>query len=362
MNNMKKVAVLGGGNGAHAAAADLTMRGFEVHLYEDEKFAPNMKKVFDTKEIQIKGAAGNATVKISMVTSDLKEAIEDVETIVVAVPAFAHYAYAEKLAKHVKPGQIIFLTPGTFGSLIVWKALKGAGKTEGVTVAETNTLPYATRMTGPGEVLVMSRFNPLKVGVIPANRTEETIKNLSQYFDGLEATESVVACGLSSLNPIIHVPGCILNAGRIEYAKGDFYFYTEGFTSVVVRATEAVDRERIAILDRLGYASDIAAHGIGGKVKTDNLHEAIAGDENFAKIKGPADTKNRYYSEDIPFGIALWAKLAHNLGVRTPMMDSMVTIGSSILEKDCWTAGHMLSDLGIDEMNKEELKKYLING
>ena len=42
---MKKVAVLGGGNGAHAAAADLTMRGFEVHLYEDEKFAPNMKKV-----------------------------------------------------------------------------------------------------------------------------------------------------------------------------------------------------------------------------------------------------------------------------------------------------------------------------
>ena len=31
----KKVAVLGGGNGAHAAAADLTLRGYEVHMYED---------------------------------------------------------------------------------------------------------------------------------------------------------------------------------------------------------------------------------------------------------------------------------------------------------------------------------------
>ena len=29
----KKVAILGGGNGAHAAAADLTLRGYEVHMY-----------------------------------------------------------------------------------------------------------------------------------------------------------------------------------------------------------------------------------------------------------------------------------------------------------------------------------------
>ena len=32
---MTKIAVLGGGNGAHAAAADLALRGFEVNMYED---------------------------------------------------------------------------------------------------------------------------------------------------------------------------------------------------------------------------------------------------------------------------------------------------------------------------------------
>jgi len=356
------IAILGGGNGAHAAAADLTLRGFEVHMYEDEQFAGNMQKVFDSREITIKGACGNTTVEVAMVTSNLEKAIEGVTHIIAAVPAFAHQSYAEKLASVVKPGQTIFLTPGTFGSLIFWKKLKEANNTDGIVIAETNTLPYAARLTAPGEVLVMSRFNPLKVGVMPAEKTEETVKDLSRFFDGLKPSESVIACGLSSLNPIIHVPGCIMNAGRIEYAKGEFFFYTEGFTSCVVRATEAVDAERINLLNHFGYESDIVAHGIGGGVITDDLHEAIAGNESFAKIKGPADTKNRYYSEDIPYGIALWAKLAHQLGVKTPMMDAMVNIGTVVLEKDCWNSGHQLDELGISSMEIEELKQYVTRG
>ena len=89
----KKVAVLGGGNGAHAAAADLTLRGYEVHMYEDARFASNMQKVFDTKTIELKGACGSGEVHIAMVTTDLQEAIADVKLILVAVPSFAHNSY-----------------------------------------------------------------------------------------------------------------------------------------------------------------------------------------------------------------------------------------------------------------------------
>lgn len=330
-------------------------------MYEDEKFAGKMKQVFETKQIELSGACGNETVTISMVTSNLEEAVADVKYILVAVPAFAHDAYAEKLVKVVKPGQIVFLLPGTFGSLIFWKAFKKAGIKD-VVVAETHTLPYATRLLGEGKSLVMSRFNPLKVGVIPASKTQETVTELSQFFDGLEATESVIACGLSSLNPIIHVPGCVLNAGRIEYAKGEFFFYTEGFTDCVVRATDAVDKERIAMLQKLGYAWDIAAHGIGSETPTDDLHEAVAGNPGFAKIKGPADVKNRYFSEDIPYGIAMWAKLAKHIGVTTPLMDSLVNLGGAILNQNCWETGHSIEDLGIDGMDIQRLQAYLTSG
>jgi len=319
-----------------------------------------MKSVFDTKTIQYKGALGEGSVQIAMVTSDMAEAVRDVEFIVVAVPAFAHATYAKELAKVVHEGQTVLVIPGTFGSLAFWKEFKAAGLSD-VPVAETNTLPYATRLTGEGSVMVMSRF-ALKLGVMPASRTEEVAEKLSVLYDGLETVESVIACGLSSLNPIIHVPGCILNAGYIEYSGEPFHYYVEGFSDCVARATEAVDNERCAILQKLGYKYDIVAHGIGGAVKTDSIKEAIAGDPSFSKICIPPTFQYRYYTEDIPYGLAAWAKLAKQLGVDTPIMDAMITLGGNIMEKDCWKDGRSLEELGIAGMDCESLKEYLTNG
>jgi opine dehydrogenase len=47
------IAVLGGGNGGHAMAADLTLRGFKVKFYEMPKFEENVRKVLATKRIRV---------------------------------------------------------------------------------------------------------------------------------------------------------------------------------------------------------------------------------------------------------------------------------------------------------------------
>ena len=87
---MSKIAILGGGNGAHAAAVDLTLRGFDVTICEDARFAAKMQKVFDTRTIAYKGALGTGSIQIAGVTTDLEEAVNGAEFILVAVPAFAH--------------------------------------------------------------------------------------------------------------------------------------------------------------------------------------------------------------------------------------------------------------------------------
>lgn len=354
----RKIAILGGGNGAHAAAVDLTLRGFDITMYEDSKFINNIKEVYSTRVIKSQGVCGEETVKIDAVTDNLEEAIKDAEVILVIVPAYVHANLSKKLAPIVRSGQIVVLLPGTFGSLVFYKEFLKQGVSN-VAVAETHTLPYATRLIAPGEIMIMSRFNPLKLGVLPSSETNRVIEILSELYDGLVAVESVIACGLSSLNPIIHVPGCILNAGRIELMKGNFYFYTEGFTDVVVRATESIDRERISLLELFGYQAQIAARGVGGSIKSDSIKEVIASDKNFSQIKGPEDFKSRYYTEDIPYGLATWAKLAHAYGIATPTMDSMVNLGSVILEYDCWDRGHSLDDLGLAGMSLEKVKEYL---
>lgn len=51
----KKIAILGGGNGAHTMAAEMTLKGHTVNLYEMPRFRQDMKEVFDTKTIVLKG-------------------------------------------------------------------------------------------------------------------------------------------------------------------------------------------------------------------------------------------------------------------------------------------------------------------
>ncbi|MDE8193399.1 NAD/NADP octopine/nopaline dehydrogenase family protein [Erysipelothrix rhusiopathiae] len=355
---MKNIAIIGGGNGAHAAAADLTLKGFSVNLIEDARFKHHMQTVFDTFQIHVTGVV-DGIANLKSVTTDLQKGIEDAEIIIVAVPAFAHKDYAYRLAPCLKEGQTVFIVPGTFGSLIFKKAMEDVGNQANVAFAEAHTLPYATRIIKPGHVMIMSRFNPLKVGVLPAKETIRGCHLLSELYDGIQPVESVVACGLNSLNPVIHVPGCILNAGRIEKAQGEFYFYTEGFTSCVVRTTEILDQERIRLLEAFGYNSETVNKGVGGPDASDDLHKVISENPSFASIKGPADVKGRYYSEDIPFGLATWAKFASHLNIEAPVMDSLVTLGSSILEKDCWSMGPSMEDLGLKDLNIQQIKAFI---
>lgn len=62
MLNLEKIAVLGGGNGAHAIAADLALKGFEINICEDPEFAEGFGTTIRRKEIaiRIRGVAGSA--------------------------------------------------------------------------------------------------------------------------------------------------------------------------------------------------------------------------------------------------------------------------------------------------------------
>ncbi|MDT0684427.1 hypothetical protein RM543_17230 [Roseicyclus sp. F158] len=45
-------------------------------------------------------------------------------------------------APHSEPGQVIYLPPGTRGSLIIARDAEAGGTTEGIAIPETGTLPW----------------------------------------------------------------------------------------------------------------------------------------------------------------------------------------------------------------------------
>ena len=50
------------------------------------------------------------------------------------------------------------------------------------------------------------------------------------------------------------------------------------------------------------------------------------------------------------------------IGVKTPIMDCMVTMGGLVMQQDCWQSGRSLEELGIAGMDTEALKAYVTNG
>src|SRR5262249_1465353 len=167
------------------------------------------------------------------------------------VPAYAHKPFAEACAPYLRSGQVVVLQPGTLGSLEFARIVHERGGS-GVGFAGTDTAPYVCRKGAPAGGHIWGVVRGLGVGVFPATAGERVRGLLEPLFPGVRLYPHVLACGLAAMNPVVHPAGVLLNAGRIEYARGDFYFYEEGVTPAVCRLIEAVDRERRAVAAELG--------------------------------------------------------------------------------------------------------------
>jgi hypothetical protein len=242
----ERVTVLGGGNTAFSLAANLALAGHQVLLWEHPAFAWTIAPIRDSLTIHLEGAAQTGPARLAAVTTDPAEALAWSDTLVCSVPSYAHGPFIEQLVPHLRPGHLLALLPGNLGTLAFARALREGGVT-GVILAEADTAPYVCRKLAPDRAVIWGTVTGLGIGVFPASQTAEALPALQALFPGATAYASVLVTGLSAMNPVVHPPGVLLNAGRIERSRGEFWFYEEGVTPAVVRAIEALDAERLAI-------------------------------------------------------------------------------------------------------------------
>ena len=69
----------------------------------------------------------------------------------------------------------------------------------------------------------------------------------------------------------------------------------------------------------------------------------------FSQIPGPNSVENRYLTEDIAYGLVLWSSL-DEIGVDTSNIDAIITIASTILERDFFNEGLTVEELGLDKL------------
>jgi opine dehydrogenase len=187
---------------------------------------------------------------------------------------------------------------------------------------------------------------------------------LRALFPGARSHADALTCGLSSLNPIVHPPGVLMNAGRIERSRGDFYFYEEGVTPSVVRAIEAVDAERLALGHALGLALQPVAAGYheAGFGPAGDLWATINGSRMLTALRAPGAVDTRWLTEDVPFGLVTWASLADQVDVATPVMEALAVLAAAALGRDLAAGGRRTGDLGLAGLEPAAIRAYVEAG
>jgi len=364
---MLNVAVLGGGNGAHAAAADLTVKGFEVSLYSrwPEEFRPLRER----GGVGLIDATGQRLVPIHRVCERIEEALEKAEVIVVAVPAVAHEYYAGASAPHLREGQILVLNPGSTGGALAFRNnLKKIRPTLNVPVCETNTLTYICRLVGPAEVRITSRAK-VQFAALPGRRTPECFPLFERLYPASTQRKNVLQTSLNNINAVLHPPGMILNAGWIEHTKGNFSYYIEGSTPAVARVMEELDNERVGLCRKFGFDTERFADFFFQAGSTSEaayrsgvLHRVLQESEPNRFIRAPENLSYRFLTEDIPFGIVPMAHLGSLVGVPMPIVQALIALASVINGQDYLHAGWTLEKMGIQGMRPPQLLDFLENG
>ncbi len=355
-----RIAVLGGGNGAYAAAADLSGLGHEVHLWRRDR--RSLEVLQAKRGLTLKDAAGQREVVLAGVASDLGDAVRGAELIVVPTPAFAQLDIARALAPHLVDGQVIFLPPGTFGSLVMQRALRLAGCSAEVSIAETGTLPWLARKHGETEVAITIRATRLPTGVYPARSAPHALAVLRMAFPSIEAIEDVLAAALMNAGPIIHPPLILMNAGPLEHFEA-WDIHNEGTQPSIRRVTDALDLERIAIRKALGYDGEhfpLSDHYLNDRWMYGDAHKRLVDSGDWREHI--VLTEHRYMTEDVHFGLAFLVSVADWIGVKAPVASGLLAIASAICGKDLRGGERTLEALGLAGLSRAQMAALLARG
>jgi opine dehydrogenase len=360
-----KIAVLGGGNGSFAAAGDFALQGHNVRLWRRDAAEVAEHRTAGSRII-LEDLNGRHDVQLALVTTDMAGAVRDAELVLCPVPAFAQPDIASQLAPHLGDGQVVFLPPATFGSMIFAKAAHDAGNRARLSFAETGTLPWLARKHGPFEVAITIRAKRLPVGVFPLDAAGHALDVIGRAFRGvIEPCGDALSAALMNAGPIIHPPLIVMNAGPMEHFER-WDIHKEGTQASIRRVTDALDTERIAVREGFGYggphfplAHHYASEGelwMYGRGSHDRLTDSGDWRERIVL------TEHRYMREDLQLGLSFLVSAGKLARVATPLAQAFLAIGGAICGEDFLAGGRTLASLGLGGLDRGQLQRLLREG
>src|SRR3954464_1654806 len=187
-------------------------------------------------------------------------------------------------------------------------------------------------------------------------------RSIPRAFASLEPVEEALSAALMNAGPIIPPPLILMNAGPLEHFER-WDIHKEGTQPSIRRVTDALDAERIAAREKLGYR---APHfPLADHYRSDG-DEWMYGRRVHKKLTDSQDwrehialTEHRYMREDVEQGLAFLVSVCERAGVACPVARGLLALGSAVLGRDLRATGRTLENVGLGSLSAAQLKERL---
>lgn len=371
MDNNLKITIIGGGNGAFAAAADLTIKGFNVTLCEAPQFKKNIKQIAEIGGINLEVLPSTGLKKgfarLAKITTDFEEGIKDAELIFIIVPAFGQSVIAKKCAPYLRNGQIIVLTPGNFGgSINFYNEIRKFGCYKKIKIAETESLMYACRKKDPTTIWVRGYKHKLGFAVFPSMDNDSVFSKIKNIYPTFVKRNNVLETSLSNANAILHIPIMLFNLSNIEN-KVDILFYHEAFTESIGKLVKKLDEERLSLNKIKGLNLTPMAYIVKGFYSYqgaigDTMFELHRSNPIYKWSKLPISLTHRYLTEDVPYGLIPLYKFAERFHSSYSTMKSVADLCCLVTGKNFYENARDLKRLNLNSYSEKQLLNFVTYG
>ena len=314
------ISVLGAGNGGTTVAAELSLRGHQVTLIKtsramhEDDFSYLLEhdgaiKLIEKEEI--------TTARIQHITRDLS-ALSRSELVIIYIQTNYHEDLIKRIRPFLRDGQVLLLNPGYLSTAFVLRYCSGIH----LTVCEAQSSFVDCRIIEPGISKIGFRNVRNPIGIYPVSHREKARKKLNQLGYPFVYLPSVLEAALHNPNLIVHTVGAIMSIPRIEKTKGEYCMYHEVFTPAVWRVLEALDNEKMDVMEKLGCERLSYVEACKFRNTLDDTRDAKEVFFWYAamptRAKGPVAVDSRYISEDDSRPVLL-ETLGFKLQVKTPV-------------------------------------------
>lgn len=324
---MVSVAICGGGSLSHALAAVIGAdpdNAVYILTRQPHRWSSEMQAIY----LDIATVTG----KIGGASSFAVDVIPQAEIVLICVPSAAREHTLRDIAPFLSSEAIVGCLPGYGGFEFQARNILGRGRT----IFGTQRVPYVRKTISYGQAVWISGIRPrLVVGALPSREAAAIAAVLESILNiPADPVVSYFPVALSASNAIFHparLYAAFSGAKSIEKPELFYEEWDDHASHWYLKLDEDLQAICRSILVDMSAAQPIRSHfGISSESElTARIRGLFSLRDRWLPVRKHddrylPDLGTSYFTEDIPFGLAIIKGMADTVGVRTPAIDTVL--------------------------------------